>query len=795
VALHDRQPGAMRSGWEKAMPHFASRHRRRRTSALRVAKVLALATAAAARAADAPPQDANVLAEAALDRVTVTATRPATLPTELPTTIESITGKQVERTINATDAEDSLKYLPSLSVRKRYIGDYDHAVLATRASGTGNSARSLVYADGILLSNLLGNGATFAPRWGMVTPEEIERVDVLYGPFSAAYSGNSAGAIVDFVTRMPSQFEAHAKLQGFSQNYQLYATDQRFSGGDGSASIGSRAGAFAWWIDVNYLNSNAQPVGFVVKNVPALTNPAGTPVTGAYLDRSPKEVPGYIFGTTTQTHAIEDHAKLKLAYDLTPTLRATYVLGGWRNDSDRGVDSFLRDPAGNVVTSGPVPVDVNIDGRRYTVLPTDFARTKSSMAHVMQGLSVKSSTLGTWDWAAAASLFDYARDIVRSQVPNAVDGAAGRITDQHGSGWNTLAVKGIWRPQGPYGEHIAEFGVQRDAYKMRTVVSDTADWENGAPAAFFSGFTGRTALTSLWGQDAWRFAPAWKTVLGARVEHWRADDGAIANPATSASFGPRTENDISPKAAISWQASDAWLLQTSLGRAVRMPTVSELYQGSLSATAIVNNDPNLKPENSWTAEFSAIREFARDSTLRATFFYERTRDALYSQVNATAGGTVATIQNVGLIRTAGIEVAGQGNDVLVRGLGLSGSVTFADSTIVENANFPASVGKWQPRVPRWRGTLVASYAADERWSATLGLRYSGQQYGQLDNSDTNGYAYTGFSPFFVADVRAQYRVSRSWLISAGIDNVNNYRYWAFHPYPQRTYHAELRVDL
>jgi len=314
VALHDRQPGAMRSGWEKAMPHFASRHRRRRTSALRVAKVLALATAAAARAADAPPQDANVLAEAALDRVTVTATRPATLPTELPTTIESITGKQVERTINATDAEDSLKYLPSLSVRKRYIGDYDHAVLATRASGTGNSARSLVYADGILLSNLLGNGATFAPRWGMVTPEEIERVDVLYGPFSAAYSGNSAGAIVDFVTRMPSQFEAHAKLQGFSQNYQLYATDQRFSGGDGSASIGSRAGAFAWWIDVNYLNSNAQPVGFVVKNVPALTNPAGTPVTGAYLDRSPKEVPGYIFGTTTQTHAIEDHAKLKLAY-------------------------------------------------------------------------------------------------------------------------------------------------------------------------------------------------------------------------------------------------------------------------------------------------------------------------------------------------------------------------------------------------------------------------------------------------------------------------------------------------
>jgi iron complex outermembrane receptor protein len=43
-------------------------------------------------------------------------------------------------------------------------------VLSTRASGTGNSARSMVYSDGILLSNYLGNGATFAPRWGMVSP-------------------------------------------------------------------------------------------------------------------------------------------------------------------------------------------------------------------------------------------------------------------------------------------------------------------------------------------------------------------------------------------------------------------------------------------------------------------------------------------------------------------------------------------------------------------------------------------------------------------------------------------------
>ena len=184
----------------------------------------------AALSAGAFAQQASEAPVKTLGTVTVTSGQPTSLPTQIPTTIEGVTGKQVEDTINAFDSEDALKYFPSLNVRKRYIGDYDHAVLASRASGTGNSARSLVYADGILLSNLLGNGATYTPRWGLVTPEEIERVDVLYGPFSAAYPGNSVGAVVDYVTRMPKKFEGHAKISAFSQGYKQYGTDATYTG-------------------------------------------------------------------------------------------------------------------------------------------------------------------------------------------------------------------------------------------------------------------------------------------------------------------------------------------------------------------------------------------------------------------------------------------------------------------------------------------------------------------------------------------------------------------------------------
>ena len=55
--------------------------------------------------------------ERTLGTVTVNSGVPSSLPTQIPTTIESVTRKQIENTINATDSEDAIKYLPSLNVQ------------------------------------------------------------------------------------------------------------------------------------------------------------------------------------------------------------------------------------------------------------------------------------------------------------------------------------------------------------------------------------------------------------------------------------------------------------------------------------------------------------------------------------------------------------------------------------------------------------------------------------------------------------------------------------------------------
>src|SRR6476661_8375297 len=124
-----------------------------------------------------------------------------------PNTKQSVDAGELRTTTNVRNTEDALRYFPSLVVRKRHIGD-TQAPLATRTSGVGSSARSLIYADGVLLSALIGNNNSFAsPRWAMVSPEEIEKVDVLYGPFSAQYPGNAIGAVVTLRRGCPTSLK------------------------------------------------------------------------------------------------------------------------------------------------------------------------------------------------------------------------------------------------------------------------------------------------------------------------------------------------------------------------------------------------------------------------------------------------------------------------------------------------------------------------------------------------------------------------------------------------------------
>jgi iron complex outermembrane receptor protein len=772
----------------------------------RMALVMAIAYpffSSAQSLSNAPSKEAGI--------VTIVSKQPTSLPTQIPATMEGTTAAQIEQNINASDSEDALKYLPSLLVRKRYNGDYNHAILSSRASGTGNSARSAVYADGILLSNYLGNGVSglsFPPRWGMVTPEEIERVDVMYGPFSAAYPGNSVGAVVEYTTKMPEKLEGAVKVGYSHQPFDLYNTHATYGGWQSSASLGSRSGDWSWFLNLNHADSQGQPLTFATRTLGKGTvGNAGTAVTGAVPDLSSANEPWVILGTGTQYHTVQDHVKAKVAYDFSATVRATYSLGIWQNTSEGRPSSYLRNAAGQAVYSGTV----NIDSRSYALNANnsaDFALSNESLTHTLHGLSVKSRTQGVFDWEVNASMYDYGKDAKRqtasgNTLPSSETGGAGTVADGSGTGWNNLALRGTWRPQGPKGEHVLDFGVQQDNYKLRYLTSNIAgNWISDGAGSLASEVGGRTQLQSAYAQDSWRFAPLWRAVLGARAEHWSTSQGLTRfSSSSSQTYPDRSESFISPKAALSRQWGDDAFIKYAVGRAVRMPTVSELYGATSTTNSQYINDPNLRPEKSWTQELSYEKNLDK-TQWRVTAFAEDTQDGIYSQsvIDPAAGNkTISRVQNVDRIQTRGLEGAFTVQGLGIAGLDLTGSVTYADSMIKANQGFVAvagdTLGKMQPNIPKWRLTLLANYRWNAQWTSTVAVRYSGQQFRTLNNADVNGYAYMGVSPFTTVDVRTRWQINPKWVAAFGIDNLNKDKYWNFHPYPQRSYTAELKANF
>lgn len=685
-----------------------------------------------------------------------------------PSTRVTIDADRIAATVNAVTVEDTIKYLPSLVVRKRHIGD-TFAPIATRTSGLGASARSLIYADGALLSALIANNnGNGSPRWNMVTPEEIAQIEVLYGPFSAAYPGNSIGTVVNIVTRMPDKLEARVSALSNVQQFDQYGTHQTLPSWQVAGSIGDRFGPLALFASATRTNSNSQPIAYVT----AASAPAGT--TGAFADLNRTGMPIKVLGAGGIEHHRQDNLKLKAALDISPALQLTYVLGLWHDDSQGTAESYLQDTSGGAVYTSAFSSNV-------------YTRDAEHWSHALT-LHGRGSR---FDWHLVGALYRYGHDVQRTPtglLPGAFSGGAGNVQRQDGTGWGTLDAKAAWRVPGD--AHVVSFGAHFDRYRIEANRYATADWTGSQQGALNQASRGKTRTFAVWAQEAWRIRPHLTLTLGGRYEWWRAFDGYnfSAAPALSVSQPERRAEGFSPKASLEWKPTEQWSARLSFGQAYRFPTVGELYQAVTTGTVISVPDPNLKPERARSAELAIERRDGR-GTIRLSLFNEVVDDALIAQSGLLNGQTATFVQNVDRTRARGVELAIDRRDVVPR-IDLQGSVTYADARTVKDSVFPAAEGKLLPSVPHWKASAVVTWRPTDKVSLTAAARYASRNYATLDNSDVVGNTYQGFYKYFVVDARAQFRVTEHFELAVGVDNLNNDRYFLFHPFPQRSFTVE-----
>src|SRR5690625_1494256 len=683
---------------------------------------------------------------------------------------------------------DILNDLPNLTWRKRYQGD-PNAILGSRAAGTLQSARTLVYADGLLLSNFLDSGWGNAPRWGMVAAQDIASVDVLYGPYSALYPGNSMGTTVIFHTRMPERFEAGASAQVFVDSF----TDAHGGSGDYwgnhfSASMGDRVGRFQWRLAVDQIDSHHQPMTYVAARRGG-DAAAAVPVSGAEVDLDPVGQPRLLAGPGGIGQTRQQQASLRLGVDLPHATHALLTFGYWRNRSGDKARSVLRDARGAPVVAGPVMVD----GQVWALQPGNFAPSRTRENHRLLGLEMRGRLGGDWHWDATLS--DYAILASRkasANLPAVLAGAdpGGRIGDKSGSGWRTLDV----RLQGPAGDiQTWWLGAHIDRYTLRSRSFDASRWRGAADGPRRAGFDGRTQTSAIYAQVEWNWSPQWVGTLGARLERWRAFDGRRAGRGAWVDYPASSRTALSPKAALAWRFADGWQLRASVARAVRFPTVGELFQGTLDANdAIVHNNPNLKPENDWARDLT-LRHDVDGGYWRVSLFEDVIRDSLYKQTDVTVTPSVTSIQNVDKLRLRGVEVAFKLRDVLPR-LDVSGSMAWNISRILRDRRYHVAEGKDVPRMPRTRGTLTLDWRFLPGWDVSLAVRHSGRQYGRLDNRDTRA-TFGAITRYTMVDAQVGWRFAPGWRATLGVNNLSNQHAWVYHPWPGRTWLAGIHWKL
>lgn len=744
------------------------------------------------------------------------------LAANLPSTTASKTAEDL-REQNLFNPEDALKYMPNTSIRKRYIGDRN-AMIGGRSFGTLQPGRGLAYVDGYLISNFLGRFD--GPRWNMVTPEAIARVDMLYGPFSAIYPGNSIGTTVAITEREPRAFEASARLTGYSQSFSQYGQDGRYHGGQLSAYVGNRLDSGLWYTaTLNHQDSTSQPMNYYTAGVSANSAKTGKfdavkagdkLVSGIQYDLDPKGSPRAIFGASGGAidHTIQNAVKLKAGYAFTPELLGSAMLGLWSNDSENTNRPFLQDQAGNTVWSGAVS-----DGVNSFVIPTSaFAISNREELHRHAGLTLKTKYAAGWNGSVVYSNYRILEDLIRQSnlpQPQAQQGGEGTWTRRDGTGWDTFELQSAYTPvAGDWGGglHSLVFGLHHNSYQLDSPTSKASDWRH-TETDLSQRYRGRTEVLALYLQDAIRLQENLTLTLGLRQEQFSTEDGEqllrVPNckPAVTVDCEVNTDGSFnkvvrydkrrlsgsSPKASLAWGPLPDTLFKASYGRGVRFPNVEELYNGTLTNTAVTQSDPNLKPEKSDALEFSVEQDWDLQR-LRVSLFHDDVRDSILRQTDISVVPNVSRVSNVDRVRTYGVEFVWQTQDLFLKGLSIDANAAFAHSKVIENARDPQSVGKWWLRIPKLRANLLAAYRPTAQWMGSVGVRHSGRAYNDVYNLDINPNVYGGVSSFTFMDLRGSYKFTPKLELALGLDNALDSRGFQAHPYPGRTFFTELRAS-
>ncbi len=700
------------------------------------------------------------------------------------------------RSINVATTEDVVKFEPSVVVRRRFIGDAN-GVLGMRGSNMFQTSRSMVFADGVPLHYLLQSRWNGAPRWTMVSASEIAEVEVLYGPFSAEYSGNSMGGVVNIETAIPQKEEFHFDSSYFVQNFDAYGFDDSVDGYKSFVSYGNKFGDTSVYFSLNRLDNQAQPQTFRAGSRSTSDTPLA--VSGAIVGPDERGRTQSWFMDTGVVDSETNNYKFKLGHDFGNWSTLLNVAYEDRSIVADSANTYLQDSSGNPVYSGHV-ID---NGRQFFVPASRFATSDLERDSLNLGLRLRGHLSDNIELEANLSRFEVLQDENRSSSTHRNDPnytLAGQVRDFGDTGWDTAEVKLYFDSIGVDGLSMVT-GLRRESYELNLDIFNSDNYVAGEKTSFASRSGGETEIFAVFAQFNYQINDNWDAAFGLRWEDYESSNGYFDNddPATAefdlTRVPTHTDDAVSPKFSLGYTPNDDWGFRYSVAKAYRFPIVEELFSQFEAFNTISISNPDLEPEDGLHHNFMVERSL-NNGYVRMNFFHEEISDVIESQTGLINGGTsLRTFLPIGEIETNGIEFITNANDLFIDNFDVRFNLVYTDSEIVENAPNPSIEGNVYPRMPEWRGNLLATYNISNDWDVGLNFQYASDSFGRTDNTDNTDNVYGAQDGYERVGVKSTYRLDNGMALGFGVDNISDDVAYVAHPWPGRSYYFNLSYDL
>lgn len=697
--------------------------------------------------------------------------------------------------INIATTEDVVKYEPSLVIRRRFIGDAN-GTLGIRGSNMFQTSRSMVFADGVPLHYFLQTRWSGAPRWTMVSASEIAQVEVIYGPFSAEYSGNAMGGVVEIETAIPQEREIHLDTSYFSQDFSAYRFDDAVSGYKAFASYGDKFNDLSLYLSFNHLENEAQPQTFFYGNTPSNPDQIPTdpiPAIGGVADYTEQAESTLVYGDTGVIDNVTDNFKIKLGYDSDNWRSLLNIAYEDRNALTDSPNTYLRDHQGTMLWSGPV----RQSGYTFNIPATRFGISEMDRRSLSAGLRIKGDLTHFVRLEANLNRFAILEDETRTSGRNPQDpkySAAGSVHDFDNTGWQTAEVKLSAEEWGLNGLAIVS-GLRYESYELNTRTFSSDDYTNGSRDEKTSHSGGKTELNALFVQFNWTINDKWDASLGGRLEHWRSHDGYFHSEDSSENGLQReavlaqTQEKFSPKLSVGYQPTDEWVIRYSLARAYRFPIVEELFLRYRDIRgAGTDADPTLEPEAGIHHNLM-LEKALPGGYIRMNLFQETIKDVIENQTDTNT--SVTTFFPIDEVKTLGVEWIINAEGFLHDNLDIRFNVSYMDSEIVENTANPDLEGNEPPRMPDWRGNMLATYHLTQNWNVGGSVQYASDSFGRADNTDSQDKVYGAQDGYTRFGLKTNCEVTRNLNASLGIDNITDQTAYVAHPWPGRTWYFNV----